>query len=266
VAPFASTSFTGGSQSTSQSQLQNLLSNFSTLMNYLNQSQQVTASPYAAPLAASGQADITAGIPLVQTSASQMLEALRTGGVNAFIPWISRAVDAVRQAGSTGVQTLRQGLARSGMGNTLGGQAAVAQAEQQAGQQAASTPANLIQNWIQQAPAYGAALTSAGRGGLAAAMPGAMTVTGKETGRQATTGTASEQINSLLNALQQINQYQTQRGVGTSTSTTTNQPSFWDMFNQSLMAGGALGAGAGGLGNIASAIGPYIPFLGGGIP
>src|SRR5215472_1732938 len=173
VSPYAGTSFQGGSRSGFQQQnqtttdlttaLQNISQWFQNQQSQQEQQQEqqknIAASPYAAPLAASGMTDIGAGQQLTQTSAAQMLEALRTGGVNAFIPWIQRAVDSVRQGGSQGVQSLRQQLATGGFGSTLAGQAQLAQAQQQTAQQVASTPSDLIQSWITQAPGYGAQLT-----------------------------------------------------------------------------------------------------------
>lgn len=144
-----------------------------------------TSSPYAAPLAGYSQQLAGVGIPLATTAASQMMEALRTGGVNAFLPFITRAMDAVRQQGTQTIQNLRQALARSGFARTGMATSQLAEANQAVNQQVAMTPTDLIQSLITQAGPFGAQLTGAGLSGLSTA--GGLTRTG--TGTSTSTGT-----------------------------------------------------------------------------
>ena len=148
-----------------------------------------TTSPYAAPLANIGTLLTNVGSPLTSLAGSQYLEALRTGGVNSFLPFITRALDAVRSQGSESVQNLRQMLARSGLGRTGLGQADLAQAQQQAGQNVASTPMEFIQQTIQNAGGFGANLLGAATGALsnAGSLSRSTMGTSTETGTTGTT-------------------------------------------------------------------------------
>lgn len=201
------------------------------LLNFRQSSTGTTSttSPYAQALERFGVQQEKTAQPILSLLGSQTLEALRTGGVNAFLPWIQRAVDAVRQAGSSGVQALRQNLARGGFGNTLAGQGAVAQAQQQAGETAAATPTDLAMQLITGAPSFATGLASGGGGQIAAAMPGATTTTatgtttGQQTGQQTSGGQAYQQA--------------TQSGVNVGQGTQTTTPSFWDYLLQGLQAG-----------------------------
>lgn len=138
-----------------------------------------TTSPYAAPLAGLSQQLAGVGIPLASLAGSQMMEALRTGGVNAFLPFITRAMDAVRQGGTQTIQQLRQALARSGFGRTGMAAADISQANQAVNQQVASTPSSMLQDWITQAGPFGAQLAGGGLSGLSSA--GGLTRTGTGT-------------------------------------------------------------------------------------
>jgi hypothetical protein len=196
------------------------------LLNFSQQSTSTQTSPYAQALARFGTQQEKTAQPILSLLGSQTLEALRTGGVNAFIPWISRAVDAVRQKGSAGVQGLRQQLARGGFGGTLAGQGAVAQAQQQAGEQAASTPTDLTMQLISGAGPFATGLATGGGGQIAAAQPFAATQTGQTTGTQAGQQQAGGQ------------QYaqSSQSGVNYGQSQTTSTPSFWDYLLSGLQA------------------------------
>lgn len=204
------------------------------LNNLLNFSQQQTStttqtSPYASALARFGIGQEKTAQPIMSLLGSQTLEALRTGGVNAFIPWISRAVDAVKQAGASGVQGLRQQLARGGFGGTLAGQGALAQAQQQAGETAASTPSNLAMQLISGAGPFATGLATGGGGQIAAAMPFAATGT--------TTGTTTGTQTGAQTSGGQTFQQEQQSGVNYGQSQTTSTPSFWDYLLQGLQAG-----------------------------
>jgi len=126
-------------------------------------------SPWAGPLGNMGKSAWKMAQPLMSTLGSQFLEALKTGGVNSFIPWINRAVDASRMSASKGMEGLRQNLARSGQGNSAFGEAQLSEANMQAGNQVANTPEEMIMSFIQGAPGF-----ALGTGKLAAgAMEGA---------------------------------------------------------------------------------------------
>lgn len=141
------------------------------------QSTNQTTSPYAPALAKFGVQQMKTAEPINAQLGSQFLEALRTGGVNSFIPWITRALDSVRSAGSTGVEQLRQNLARSGFGGSSEGQAMLAQGEQQANQQTAMTPAQMIMQFITGAPAFASNTANSGANALSGAMSGNTTTT-----------------------------------------------------------------------------------------
>jgi hypothetical protein len=173
-------------------------------------STSTTSSPYASILANFGKGEEKMAQPLLSMLSSQMLEGLRTGGVNAFIPWIQRAVDAVRQSGSQGVQSFRSQLGMSGFGNSLAGQGAIASAEQQANEQAGSTPSNLVMQMLQGAPSFATNLAGLGSNQLANAMQGNRTTTGSFSGN------------------------------------TSSTPSFWDTFSQGLGIAGNIGSTFGG--------------------
>ncbi len=126
-------------------------------------------SPWAGPLGNMGKSAWKIAQPLMSTLGSQFLEALKTGGVNSFIPWINRAVDASRMSASQGIEGLRQNLARSGQGNSAFGEAELSEANMQAGNQVANTPEEMIMQFISGAPSF-----ALGTGKLAAgAMEGA---------------------------------------------------------------------------------------------
>jgi hypothetical protein len=194
------------------------------LLNFMQNSTSTTSSPYADRLARFGTQQEKTAQPILSLLGSQTLEAMRTGGVNAFIPWITRAVDAVRQAGSSGVQALRQTLARGGFGGTLAGQGAVAQAQQQAGETAAATPTDLAMQLISGAGPFATGLASGGGGQIAAAMPGATTTTGTTSGTQ----TGQQQ------AGYSGTQFGTSSGVNIGNQQQSFTPSFWDLFAQGL--------------------------------
>jgi len=111
-------------------------------------------SPWAGPLGNMGKSAWKIAQPLMSTLGSQFLEALKTGGVNSFIPWINRAVDASRMSASQGIEGLRQNLARSGQGNSAFGEAELSEANMQAGNQVANTPEEMIMSFIKGAPGF----------------------------------------------------------------------------------------------------------------
>lgn len=232
-----------GSRQSTYSAAKNFGTQSGSFSNWLNnllgfqQSSSGTSSqtsPYAERLARFGTQQEKTAQPILSLLGSQTLEALRTGGVNAFLPWISRAVDAVRQAGSSGVQSLRQQLARGGFGGTEAGQGAVAQAQQQAGETAAATPTDLVMQLISGAGPFATGLAAGGGGQIAGAMPGAMTTAftgasrGTQTGQQTSGGQSYGQ--------------QTSSGVNYGQSQTTTTPSFWDYFLSGLDSGAELGS------------------------
>lgn len=131
-------------------------------MGFGGASSQTTSnnSPWAGPLAAMGKQAWGVAQPLLSTLGSQFLEALKTGGVNSFLPWINRAVDASRMASSKGIEGLRQNLARTGQTGSFG-QQALSEAEMSAGDATANIPSQLIQSFISGAPGF-----ALGAGGL----------------------------------------------------------------------------------------------------
>src|SRR5216684_7633427 len=138
-----------------------------------------TNSPWAGVLGNMGKSAWKIAQPLMSTLGSQFLEALKTGGVNSFIPWINRAVDASRMSASKGIEGLRQSLARTGQGNSAFGEAQLSEANMQAGNQVANTPEEMIMSFIQGAPqfALGTGKLAEGAMGMAGGLQNTSTTT-----------------------------------------------------------------------------------------
>src|SRR5713101_44804 len=138
-------------------------------------------SPWAGPLGNMGKSAWKIAQPLMSTLGSQFLEALKTGGVNSFIPWINRAVDASRMSASKGIEGLRQNLARSGQGNSAFGEAQLSEANMQAGNQVANTPEEMIMSFIQGAPGFalGTGKLAEGAMGVAGGLQNTSTTVGQ---------------------------------------------------------------------------------------
>lgn len=128
-----------------------------------------TSSPYAGPLGQMGKTEFGIAKPLMSTLGSQFLEALKTGGVNSFLPWITRALDASRQSSSQGLEGARQKLAQTGLGGSSFGQQELSAAKTDAGNQANQIPANMIMQFLQGAPQFALGLGSQASGNYAAA-------------------------------------------------------------------------------------------------
>lgn len=110
-----------------------------------------TSSPYAAILEGIGSQMWRTAKPVYQTYASQAEEALRTGGVNAQIPSVSRAVGAAREQQSQSTTDLRQRLAQSGLAGTSFAQALLQEDASQGGQAVANIPAEATSAFVGQA-------------------------------------------------------------------------------------------------------------------
>jgi hypothetical protein len=126
-------------------------------------------SPYAAPLGAMGQDQWSIAKPMMQQLGSQFLEAMRTGGVNSFLPWITRALDASRSSASQGLQDTRQNLARTGEGASSFGQQELDTAKTSAGDQANQIPSQMIMDFLKGAPSFAMGTSKLASGNLAAA-------------------------------------------------------------------------------------------------
>jgi len=92
--------------------------------------------------------------PLRQEMQDQFLEALTTGGVEARIPMVNKAVESSRQATSNTLRQLDTQLAQSGLAGTPFGQQIQTQALQSGNQQTAGVPFNIIAQLLQQIPGY----------------------------------------------------------------------------------------------------------------
>jgi hypothetical protein len=128
-----------------------------------------TSSPWSAALGNIGQSAWGMAKPLLNNLGSDFLEALRTGGVNSFLPWITRALDASRASSSGGIQDLRQNLARTGQGGSSFGQEQIQTAETQSGEQANMIPSSMIMDFIKQAPGFATGLANTAVGAESAA-------------------------------------------------------------------------------------------------
>ena len=99
-------------------------------------SQQTASSPFA-PLIAKFAKSF---LPSAKAFGQQETEALKTGGVNAQIPIINRAVDASRGAESSANQDTQQALARAGLADTSFGAQILGNQKMQGAQNTASIP------------------------------------------------------------------------------------------------------------------------------
>lgn len=133
--------------------------------------KSTSSSPYAPLLASFG---MSAAQPYKQL-AGQTTEALQTGGVNAQIPAISRAVDEARAGYSKSLQTTQEALARSGLSGSSFGQQILAELSVKGGEDIASVEPNIAGEFIRGAP------TVAGQGIGALGSAGGFTRTEKTT-------------------------------------------------------------------------------------
>lgn len=121
------------------------------------------SSPYAPLIAKFAKAFL----PAAKTFGQQETEALKTGGVNAQIPIINRAVDASRGAESEANTQTQEALARAGLANTSFGQRILGDQEMAGAQKTAEIPANIASQFISAVPGtsgtgVGAASAAAG--------------------------------------------------------------------------------------------------------
>ena len=126
-------------------------------------------SPYSQGLAREAKDEFAVSDPIIKTLGAQYLEALRTGGVNSFIPWLTRAIDSVRQAGSQSMEQVRQQLARTGLGRSSEGSAILAQTGQEQANTTALTPSQMIMQFIGGAGNFAGNVASLGSRNLATA-------------------------------------------------------------------------------------------------
>ena len=138
-------------------------------MPFGGSSTSSTSSPFSQPLADIGWHEWKSAQPLLDTIGSQFLEALRTGGVNSFIPWMTRALDSSRMSASQGIEGVRQNLARTGLAGSSFGESELNQANIAAGEQANMTPAQMIMQFIQGAPGFAQGEANSGIGALSSA-------------------------------------------------------------------------------------------------
>ena len=119
-------------------------------------------SPYAGLIAQFSKAFL----PSAKAFGAQETEALKTGGVNAQIPIINRAVDASRGAESEANTQLQESLARAGLANTSFGAQILGNQEMAAKQKTAEIPTDIAGQFIGAVP--GTAGTGVGAASAAA--------------------------------------------------------------------------------------------------
>ena len=91
-------------------------------------------------------------LPSAKAFGQQETEALKTGGVNAQIPIINRAVDASRGAESSANQDTQQALARAGLADTSFGAQILGNQKMQGAQNTAAIPGNIAGQFISAVP------------------------------------------------------------------------------------------------------------------
>lgn len=109
-----------------------------------------TSSPYSGMLANIGQRMFRTAQPVNEELAAQTGEALRTGGVNAQIPSVNRAMDASREAYSTSYQNTKNQLSEAGLADSQFGQQILASLRTEGGQQIANTPSAVTDQFLSQ--------------------------------------------------------------------------------------------------------------------
>ena len=103
-------------------------------------------------------------LPSAKAFGQQETEALKTGGVNAQIPIINRAVDASRGAESSANQDTQQALARAGLANTSFGAQILGNQEMQGAQKTAAIPTDIASQFISAVPGTSGTGVSAASG------------------------------------------------------------------------------------------------------
>jgi len=111
-------------------------------------SKSSTSSPYAGLLASFGNI----AQPLYGAMANAGAEAFRTGGIGAQQPWIARSTDAARGSLSSSMESTRQALARSNLGNTTFGQQILAELQQKGESDIAQIGPNAAMDFMKMAP------------------------------------------------------------------------------------------------------------------
>lgn len=140
----------------------------------MDKSTSSTQSPYAAPAGMYGMQFNAATLPVLQQFASQVSQAIQTGGAGAQTPQINRSQDASRQAFSQAQTGTAESMAARGIRGseaeaTLGANAA------NAGENIAAIGPNVANQFAAQAPGIGTA--GGGTGALGTAISGDNTTT-----------------------------------------------------------------------------------------
>lgn len=111
------------------------------------------------------------------TMLQQGEEALKTGGIGAQIPMITRALDASRSQLSTDLQSTSDDLAKHRLVGTPFGQSIMQNARVLGNQGISQIPTNFAQGAIAQLPGFISALTGQGMGGMGQAASAQSNVT-----------------------------------------------------------------------------------------
>lgn len=90
--------------------------------------------------------------PVESELMSQILEALKTGGVGAQLPIVQQAVEGSRQATSRALQQSQESLFRSGLQGSPFGESILARTRITGEQQARRIPTQIAQSFIEMAP------------------------------------------------------------------------------------------------------------------
>jgi hypothetical protein len=136
--------------------------------------EQSQFSPYAPMLAAFAKSQIKRSNQILNPLTAQTAEALKTGGVNAQIPIINRAVDASRGAESTSNLTTQEALSRAGLAGTSFGANVMASNRMAGAEETAAIPASVASQFIGNAGSLGLGMGSLGVSSGASAMQGNM--------------------------------------------------------------------------------------------
>src|SRR5882757_8885635 len=129
-------------------------------------------SPYAPQLEGFAKYLMGRSKSVLNPLTAQTAEALKTGGVNAQIPIISRAVSASRGAESSSNTQTQEALSRSGLANTSFGASIMGNQEMAGAERTAAIPQDIAGQFIANAGSLGLGEASGGIGAGASAMQG----------------------------------------------------------------------------------------------
>jgi hypothetical protein len=133
--------------------------------------------------------------PVRQEYLNQMLEGLKTGGIQAQMPIIQQAVDQSKGATSQALRQLDTNMGQAGIAGTPYGQQTRAMAAMQGAQGTAAIPTNIVRDFMGAIPGYSSNLSAQSMQGLSA-------VTGSEASiRNQQIASTSQMLSAMITSM-----------------------------------------------------------------